>query len=424
MSKHKDYLPRFADQIIKNKLASSGAVLIRGPKGCGKTYTAEQIANSEILIDTDPRVSGYMDVDPSLALRGETPRLLDEWQVYPQLWNHVRREVDRRKKKGQFLLTGSATPEDNAKIHSGVGRFSIYRMRPLSRSELGQSSAQVSLGSLLVPGATPDFNAAEERVYTIDEVIRQIVTGGWPNLLNADLDESIRFARDYIELTSETDIGRVDGIRRAPLKVKRLLRSYARNIATQATITSMVKDTMGDDSSFSDVTANSYIEALERLMIIENLPAWNAHIRSTIALRTTPKRHFADPSLAVGALNLSADDLLNDLKYTGFLFESSVIRDLRIYADMIDADVSFYRDAKEREIDAIVQRADGHWAGFEIKLSDVRIDEGAKALLKLENILDYDKAPAPSSLNVITSSGFPYRRNDGVNVIPISVLTA
>jgi predicted AAA+ superfamily ATPase len=208
------------------------------------------------------------------------------------------------------------------------------------------------------------------------------------------------------------------------VKVRKFLRSFARNIATQATVTSMAKDTKGDDASFSDVTAYSYIEALERLMIIENLPAWNTHIRSRIAFRTTPKRHFTDPSLAVGAMKLSADDLLNDLEYTGFLFESSVIRDLRIYADMLGADVSFFRDAKGREVDAIVQRGDGHWAGFEIKLGDVRIDEGAHALLTLENILDHDKTPPASSLNVITSSGFPYRRSDGVNVIPLSALTS
>jgi predicted AAA+ superfamily ATPase len=422
--KHTKYLPRFADRIIREKLASSGAVLIRGPKSCGKTFTAEQIAGSELLVDTDSRVKEYMDVDPSLALRGATPRLLDEWQVYPQLWNYVRREIDSRQAKGQFLLTGSATPEDSANIHSGAGRFSIYRMRTLSRSELGWSLAQVSLADLLEPGAAPDFGSAEECVYTIDEVVRQIVTGGWPNLLKASLEESVHFARDYIEITSETDIARVGEVKRDPVKVKRFLRSFARNIATQAAVTSMVEDTKGDDASFSDVTAYSYIEALERLMIIENLPAWDTHIRSRIALRTTPKRHFVDPSLAVGALELTADDLLNDLEYTGFLFESSVIRDLRVYSDMSGADVSFFRDAKGREVDAIVQRGDGRWAGFEIKLGDARIDEGANALLTLENILDHGRTPPASSLNVITSSGFPYRRNDGVNVIPICLLTA
>jgi predicted AAA+ superfamily ATPase len=186
----------------------------------------------------------------------------------------------------------------------------------------------------------------------------------------------------------------------------------------------MAEDAKGDDASFSEMTAYSYLEALERLMIIENLPAWNTHIRSRVALRTTPKRHFADPSLAVGAMELIADDLLNDLEYTGFLFESSALQDLRIYADISGADVSFFRDAKGREVDAIVQRGDGHWAGFEIKLGNARIDAGADALLTLENILDHDKAPPASSLNVITSSGFPYRRSDGVNVIPLSVLTS
>lgn len=423
MSGSNNYVARFVDDHLKKRLASSGAVLIRGPKGCGKTYSAQQVAASEILIDIDPRVSDFMEVDPSLVLRGTTPRLLDEWQIYPELWNYVRREVDVRQKKGQFILTGSANPVSDAKMHSGVGRFSVLRMRTLSRAELGQSNATVSLKDLLNPEASLDFTNLKERDYSIDEVITQLVQGGWPYLLSATAEDAATFLQDYVTLTAEVDISRVDGVKRDPAKVSRLLRSYARNIGTQTTVSSITNDAKGDDDGFTQTTAYSYIEALEQLMIIDDLPAWNTHVRSTVALRTTPKRHFADPSLAVGALKLSADDLLNDLEYTGFLFESSVIRDLRVYADVIGATVSFFRDAKGREVDVIVQKTSGSWAGFEVKLGNRRVNEGAKSLLAINNILDYDKVEKPASLNVITSSGFPYRRADGVNVIPISTLT-
>jgi predicted AAA+ superfamily ATPase len=423
MMKHRNYKLRLIDKILQERLTSAGAVLLRGAKGCGKTFTAEQVSNSEIFIDTDPQVANIMNVDPSLLLRGATPRLLDEWQIYPEVWNYVRREVDNRQAKGQFILTGSANPAMDSKVHSGVGRFSVLKMRTMSRAELSLSNTQVSLSKLLVPGAEIKFGDVEERLYSIDEVIRQLIFGGWPELLNAGLDEAIRFSRDYVALTSEVDISRADGIKRDPAKVSRLIQSYARNIATQAAITSITKDVKGDDDEFTETTAYSYIEALEKLMFIDNLPAWNTHVRSTAALRTTTKRHFSDPSLAVGALKLSVDDLLKDLNYVGFLFESSVIHDLRVYADTIDAEVSFFRDAKDREVDAIVQKGDGSWAGFEIKLGEGRINEGAEALINLLTILDFDKVPKPSSLNVITSSGFPYKRPDGVNVIPASVLT-
>jgi predicted AAA+ superfamily ATPase len=424
MPRHRDYRERIVDQQIAEALASAGAVLIRGPKGCGKTYAAQQVAASEVLIDTDPRVSGFMGVDPGLLLRGQTPRLLDEWQVYPELWNHVRRAVDARGKKGQFILTGSANPVADARIHSGVGRFSIVRMRTFSRMERGLSNAQVSLADLLAPTGAPDFADVEERSYSVEEVVSQLIGGGWPSLLTAGDAEAARFLRDYVGLTAEVDIARVDGIRRDPAKVFRLLQSYARNIATQAPVSVMAQDSKGDDDSFTDTTAYAYIETLERLMLIDDLPAWPTHIRSRVALRTTPKRHFADPSLAIGALRLGIDELLNDLNYTGYLFESSVVHDIRVYADANGAEVGFFRDAKGHEVDVIVQRQDGHWAGFEIKLGDLRIDEGAAALKKLLELIDFSRVPRPSSLNVVTSSGFPYRRADGINVVPISVLTA
>jgi predicted AAA+ superfamily ATPase len=420
---HQDYRKRIVDRQIAESLDSAGAVLIRGPKACGKTYAAQQVAASEVLVDTDPRVPGFMGADPRLLLRGDAPRLLDEWQVYPELWNYVRREVDARGQKGQFILTGSANPVTEVKIHSGVGRFSIVRMRTFSRVERGLSNAQVSLADLLDPQAAPRLADVEERSYSIEDVISQLFSGGWPSLFAASEAEASKFLRDYIGLTVEVDIARLDGVKRDPAKVLRLLQSYARNIATQTPVSVMARDTRGDDDSFTDTTAYAYLEALERLMLADDLPAWPTHIRSRAALRTTPKRHFADPSLAVGALRLSVSDLRNDLNYTGFLFESSVVHDIRVYADAIGAEVGFFRDAKGHEVDIVVQRQDGHWAGFEVKLGDPRIDEGASALKKLLELIDFSRVPQPSSLNVVTSSGFPYRRADGINVVPISVLT-
>ncbi|GAP72544.1 hypothetical protein SAMD00024442_35_12 [Candidatus Symbiothrix dinenymphae] len=416
------YNERLVDEEIEERLGFSGALMIRGAKGCGKTFAAQHHAKSVLFVDTDSNVPGWMAADPALLLRGEVPRLLDEWQIYPELFNHVRREVDNRQHSGQFILTGSATPTFDAKIHSGVGRFSMLKMRPMSRFELGLSNGQVSLNNLINRRRMPDLNGVEERRYSIQEVVEQLIFGGWPALLGKSLKSAIRFSRDYVVLTAETDIVRADGVKRDPAKVLRFMRSFARNIATQAAVSTMVEDVNGAEGTLSETTAYSYIESLETLMIIEDLPAWNTHIRSSIALRTTPKRHFVDPSLAIGALELSTDDLLNDMNTVGFLFESSVVRDLRVYAEKIGAKVSFFRDAKDREIDAIVHKPDGTWAGFEIKLGDRRIEEGAQSLLKIHNILDFGKVKKPSSLNVVTSSGFPYQRKDGVNVIPISVL--
>jgi len=419
-----EYMPRLADREISASLSSSGAVLIRGPKACGKTFTAQRFAASEVFVETDRRVPGYMDADPSLVLRGEAPRLIDEWQAYPELWNYVRREVDRRRAKGQFILTGSANPAADARIHSGVGRFAIVTMRPMSRAEMGLSTAQAPLSALLDGTRPLDFSAMAAREYSIDDVAAQLVRGGWPELVNASTEDAMRFNRSYVDLTAEVDVHRVDGVKRDPIKVRRLIESYARNIGTQASVSSLARDSRGGDESFTNATANAYIETLERMMVIDELPAWNAHVRSSAALRTTPKRHFTDPSLAIGALRLSVDDLLDDLNFTGLLFESSVVRDLRAYADVIGGAVSFYRDAKGREVDAIVRSGDGSWAGFEIKLGDARIDDGASALLKLVDLLDLDEVGEPASLNVVTSSGLPYRRKDGVNVVPASTLGA
>ncbi|GHU65844.1 ATPase AAA [Spirochaetia bacterium] len=414
------YLKRFTDTILKDRLNSSGAVLIQGPKGCGKTETALQIAKSTARIDVDDDIRIRMELDPKSVLAGPAPRLIDEWQEYPQIWNYIRREVDDRKKKGQFILTGSANPEERARLHSGAGRFSIIKMRPMSLFEKGWSTGEVSL-SKIVKGAAPKSGQVE---FDLETLAEKITLGGWPSLINSGSREALRFMQDYIALIAETDISRVGGKKRDPQKVLRLLQSLARNISTEASITSLAKDTSGSDVRIRDETIAEYLEALERLMAVEQLPAWSPHIRSADALRKAPKRHFVDPSLAVGALGLSTGKLLRDLNYFGFLFESLVIRDLRIYADVQDGKVFHYRDSRDLEVDAIVEYPDGAWAAFEVKMGFNAQDEAAANLLTFASKIDQEKMGAPAALTVITANGFACRRKDGVNVTPLSALTA
>ncbi|MDR0499968.1 MAG: DUF4143 domain-containing protein [Coriobacteriales bacterium] len=415
-----NYIKRFADQALAERLQSSGAVLIEGSKGCGKTETARQIASSAVHFDADEQVRIKMQVDPSSVLRGTTPLLLDEWQEYPQIWNYVRKEVDVRKTKGQFILTGSAAPNDNVRRHSGAGRFSVIRMRPMSFFEKGWSTGEVSLASLL-SGETP---LSENVDLELCELAQKITLGGWPGLIGANAAEGLRFASDYVSLISEVDLSKVSEKRRDPYKVMRLLQSIARNISTEVTLNALSKDTGGSDGKLDDETIADYLSALERLMTVENLPAWNTHIRSADMLRKSPKRHFADPSLAVGALGLSVDKLTADLNYFGLLFESLVIRDLKIYAAVSGGKVYHYRDSRGVEIDAIVEYADGTWGAFEIKLGIGAADAAADNLLKFASKIDTQKVKAPATLSVITGNGFAHCRPDGVNVIPFSVLTA
>lgn len=414
------YYKRFTDKALAERLQSSGAVLIEGTKGCGKTETAKQMSASIVRFDADEQVRIKMEIDPKSVLYGATPRLLDEWQEYPQIWNYVRREVDERKQKGQFILTGSATPDDKVRRHSGVGRFSVIKMRPMSLYEKGWSTGEVSLASLM-RGQAP---SSEFVSFSLGELAEKITLGGWPGLINENATDGLRFVSDYVSLIAEVDLSRVSDKRRDPYKVMRLLQSLARNISTEVTITALSKYTGGSDSDIDDETAAEYLSALERLMAVENLPAWNTHIRSSDMLRKSPKRHFTDPSLAVGALGLSIDKLTKDLNYFGLLFESLAIRDLRIYANANGGKVFHYRDSRNLEIDTIVEYADGTWGAFEIKLGMGAADDAAKNLLKFAAKIDTDKMKSPSTLTVITGNGFAYRRLDGVDVVPLSVLTA
>ena len=412
----KNYINRFADTVLKNRLRGSGAVLIQGAKGCGKTETALRAAKSSVRLDVDEDVRMRMELDPRSVLKGPVPRLIDEWQERPDLWNHVRREVDDRKKKGQFILTGSANPEERARLHSGAGRFSIIKMRPMSLFERGWSTGEVSLFSVM-KGAGPKSETVDFNLETLAE---KITLGGWPSLLYSGGREALRFMRDYTALIAEVDISRVSGKKRDPLKVMRLLQSLSRNISTEASLSSLARDTGGSN----DETIAEYLDVLERLMIVEQLPAWSTHIRSADTLRKAPKRHFVDPSFAIGALGLSMDKLLGDLKFFGFLFESLAIRDLRIYADLYDGKVFHYRDSRNMEIDAVVEYPDNTWAAFEVKMSFNSQDEAAKNLLAFAEKINQEKAGKPAALTVITANGFACRRKDGVNVIPLSVLTA
>ena len=415
-----NYLKRFADKILQNRLKESGAVLIQGPKSCGKTETAAQAAKSIVHLDTEIDIQMLMEMDPKATLAGSVPRLIDEWQEYPKIWNYIRREVDERKKKGQFILTGSANPEERARLHSGAGRFSIIKMRPMSLFEKGWSSGEVSLLKIM-KGSKQNSDQVD---FSLDELAEKITIGGWPNLIGVGGKAALRFMQDYIALIAEVDISRFGGKKRDPQKLMRLMQSLARNISTEASLSLLANDTGGSHIQINNETAAEYLEALERLMVIEPLPAWNTHIRSADTLRKAPKHHFTDPSLAVGTLGISAGKLKSDLNYFGLLFESLVIRDLRIYAEANNGKVYHYRDSRNMEVDAIIEYPDRTWAAFEVKMGFSAQDEAAKNLLAFTKKVDQNKMGVPAALTIITANGIACRRKDGVNVVPLSVLTA
>lgn len=414
------YVKRYADDELSRRLGHAGAVLITGPKACGKTETALQTAASDIRMDADDQAAALMQFDPHQVLMGATPRLIDEWQEYPRLWNFIRREIDNRKADGQFILTGSANPDEKTKRHSGAGRFSMMRMRPMSLYERGWSTGEISLESLFQ--ATTIQTAPIET--SLGQIAEQIIYGGWPSLLNKNLDRASEFSRDYVSLTAEVDISRVSEKRRDPEKVKRLIQSIARNISTEASFRSLAADVRGGTDSFKEETAADYASALEQLMIVENLPAWNAHIRSSATLRSAAKWHFADPSIACAALGLASGRLADDLETLGMMFESLAVRDLRIYAQTFGGKVRHYRDSSGLEVDAIIEKVDGSWIAVEIKLGAGASDAAATSLLKLGSLIKTAKTPPPSALIVLTGNGFAHRRPDGVFVAPLATLRA
>jgi len=414
-----EYDPRIVDSELSSRLNAVGAVVIEGAKACGKTATARQLAKSAVLLDVDAQALLAADVTPSVVLEGPTPRLIDEWQLAPRLWNHVRRAVDDRGKAGQFILTGSSVPSDDATRHSGAGRFSRIRMRPMSLFELGISDGSVSLAAVLRGGSV----ATADTGLTVAAVVDLIIRGGWPGMRSATQSEAQQAVRDYLEEIARVDMPRMEGIRRDPERIHRLLRSLARNVATSASSATLARDTDGPDGPLKDDTVRDYLAALSRVFVVEDQPAWGPHLRSKYVLRQAPKRHFVDPSLACAALNADSHALLQDLNFLGFLFESMVVRDLRVYAQSVGSSVLHYRDSDDLEIDTIVQGGEGRWAAFEIKLGGEEfIDEAAKNLVTFASRIDTSRVGEPAALGIVVASGWGYTRQDGISIIPVGSL--
>jgi hypothetical protein len=370
----------------------------------------------------DPdKMASYMamaDTKPSLLLKGEIPRLVDEWQMAPILWDAVRFEVDKRNEPGQFILTGSAVPLDNVTAHTGTGRISRILMRPMSLFESLESNGLVSLHAL--------FNGSQEEGCTSDLSIEKIAfalcRGGWPASVQRDQAPALRMARDYVEAVINYDVSRVDNIEKNPERVRLLLRSLARNVATLATLQTIKDDIEATDITVSEKTIALYINALRRIFVIEDLPAWSPSLRSRTAIRTSPKRHFVDPSIATAVLRMNPEGVLNDFKTFGFLFESLCTRDVRIYSQAIDGDVFHYRDKSGLESDLIIKLRDGRWAAVEVKLGNKQVEEAAQNLLTLKSKIDAEKMGEPSFLMVLTGGQYAYRRNDGVWIVPVACL--
>ena len=412
------YCPRIADAELRACLASAGAVVIEGPKACGKTRMAQQLAASAVLLDVDPSARQALAVDPALVLAGARPRLLDEWQVEPALWNQVRRAVDACGEPGQFLLTGSAVPADDAARHTGAGRFSLLRLRPMTLLEIGAGQGGVSLAALLAGEPT----SCADPGLAVADLAELVCRGGWPAQLGRPLAATSRAARDYLEQVRQVDVQRVDGRRRDPQRLGTLLRSLARNVATEVSLTTLAADAGGADGPLDPRTVADHLQALERLMVLENQPAWRPHLRSKAALRQAPRRHFCDPSLAVAALGGSPDRLLKDLEWLGLLFESLVIRDLRVLAQALDGEVFHYRDNYGVEVDAIVQLRNDRWGAIEIKLGQGQVEAAASSLLRFRSQLDIGRTGEPAFLAVVCGSGYGYRRADGISVVPVGSL--
>ena len=416
------YLSRICDSELESALQSSGAVLIEGPKWCGKTSTASKAANSMIYLQDPDNARSYLamaDTKPSLLRKGATPRLIDEWQVAPVLWDAVRFHIDQKAERGQFILTGSAVPPENATAHTGTGRISRIRMRPMSLFESRESNGQISLRRLF-EGKQEDTGAISG--LTIEQIAYVICRGGWPASIDPGGGAALRMAADYVEAIINQDVSRVDGVEKNPERVRLLLRSLARNLSTAASYQTIKQDMEANDIGLSDKTISSYMNALRRIFVIEDLPAWSPSIRSKTAIRTSEKRHFADPSIATAVLRTNPDGILTDFEYFGFLFESLCTRDIRIYAQSNDGDTFHYRDKTGLESDLIVRLRDGRWAAIEVKLGNRQIEEAAGNLLALKKRIDEQKMGEPSFLMVITGGSNAYLRKDGVWVVPVGCL--
>ena len=420
-----NYRKRIADHILARKLEGKGAVLIEGPKWCGKTTTAEQVAASILYMDNPEKKEqniAMSELNPKRLLKGAAPRLIDEWQIAPKLWDAIRFEVDHRRELGQFVLTGSAVPPDTKEItHSGTGRFTWLTMRPMSICESGDSSGEVSLKSLF---DQPDEIDGESKL-DIERLAFLVCRGGWPQAIDMRDEIALDQPIDYYEAVVKSDINRADGVQKNPERVKRLMRSYARNQGSQVPNTVIAQDIAANDETTMDTdTVASYLNALRKIFVIEDMPAWNPNLRSKTAIRSSDTRYYVDPSIAAAALGIGPQDLINDLKTFGFLFETLCVRDLRVFADALNGEVYHYRDKDGLECDAVVHLRNGTYGLVEIKLGgDKLIEEGSVNLKALSDKIDTDKMKKPAFLMVLTGTGdYAYRRPDGVYVVPIGCL--
>ena len=410
-----DYLPRIAEHRIAKGLGVMGAVVVEGPRACGKTWTARQFARSEVLFDGSEEQRLAFTLNPESILVGEQPRLLDEWHLVPGTWNAVRRECDSQAGRGLFILTGSAVPPDDITRHSGAGRVRRVQMRPMTLSESGSSTGSVPMASLM-DGET--VSAAKPEL-TFDEIVDLTVIGGWPGLIGGSVDDAQEYLLSYLDEIARTDVSFVDTVSRDPIGVSRLLRSLARNVSSEVNYS-----TLAEDAQLSRHSVRDYMRALERLFIVEDVPAWQPRLMSRVPLRQAPKRFFVDPSLAAAALEAGPHKLKSDLGYFGLLFENLVARDLAVYADAIGCTVHHYRDKGGLEVDAIIERrSDGAWMAVEVKLGGAEsVEKAAQSLLRLRDAVDVARVGPPAKLLVITATGYGYERSDGVAVAPITAL--
>jgi predicted AAA+ superfamily ATPase len=416
-----NYLSRVCDLELQEVLATMGAVLIEGAKWCGKTSTAANIAKSTLFMQDPDNAHSYQqiaDTKPSLLLKGETPRLLDEWQVTPMLWDAVRFEVDKRGLAGQFILTGSAVPADNVTAHTGTGRFARILMRPMSLFESKESNGTVSLSDLF--NGKHDIESISD--ISVEQIAFVICRGGFPASVGKPDKAALRMSVDYIEAIINQDVSRVDEVEKNPNRVRLLLRSLARNISTAASFQTILSDVEATETNISDKTVSTYYNVLRRIFVVEPMPAWAPSLRSKTAIRTSLKHHFVDPSIATAVMRINPDAILRDFEYFGFLFEALCARDIRIYAQHNDGEVFHYRDKSGLEADLIVQLRDGRWGAIEVKLGNKQIEEAAKNLLKLKEKIDTNKMQKPSFLMVLTGGQFAYRRKDDVLIVPIGCL--
>jgi len=414
----KGYRERVVDRELRDRMRSTGAVVLEGPKACGKTSTAQRVASTVFRLDVDEGARALVSTSPETLFEAPGPVLLDEWQVTPKLWNLVRREVDDRSpQRGLFLLTGSATPNDDTARHTGAGRFATLQMRPMSLFESGVSSGQVSLRALF----DGDFRPALDPGVTVPTLVDRIVVGGWPDLLEASVRDAQIWMRDYLRTIVEVDLPQL-GIRRGPADLRRLLASLGRGVGTALTIKSLAADVGGASGPADRDTVAGYVTALERLMLVEDVPAWGPHMRSTTPLRKSANRFMTDPSIGVAALGAGPEQMLRDLNATGYHFEGLVVRDLRVYTQPLGGTLWHWLDNNGHEVDIIITLDDGRWGAVEVKMNPDAVDAAAASLLRFAAKVDTFKAGDPSFLGVVTTRASALRRADGVLVLPIATL--